>query len=70
MFIFVASVLSSVSQFSTRSSDDEGLQKALFDDIPAPRELVSHLDQYVIGQTAAKTRSVSRRSQPLQTVER
>ncbi|QDS86083.1 ATP-dependent Clp protease ATP-binding subunit ClpX [Rosistilla ulvae] len=31
-----------------------GPSKKLFDDIPAPRELVSHLDQYVIGQQAAK----------------
>ncbi|QDV66481.1 ATP-dependent Clp protease ATP-binding subunit ClpX [Rosistilla carotiformis] len=31
-----------------------GPSKKLFDDIPAPRELVAHLDQYVIGQQSAK----------------
>ncbi|MEO1615378.1 MAG: ATP-dependent Clp protease ATP-binding subunit ClpX [Planctomycetota bacterium] len=31
-----------------------GPGKQLFSDIPAPREIVEHLDQYVIGQNAAK----------------
>jgi ATP-dependent Clp protease ATP-binding subunit ClpX len=31
-----------------------GPSKALFTDIPAPRKIVEHLDQYVIGQTSAK----------------
>jgi ATP-dependent Clp protease ATP-binding subunit ClpX len=31
-----------------------GNTKQLFSDIPAPREIVAHLDEYVIGQTAAK----------------
>jgi len=31
-----------------------GPSKQLFGDIPAPRKIVDHLDQYVIGQTAAK----------------
>ncbi|MEM9826146.1 MAG: ATP-dependent Clp protease ATP-binding subunit ClpX [Planctomycetota bacterium] len=31
-----------------------GPSKSLFDDIPAPRAIVEHLDEYVIGQTAAK----------------
>ena len=31
-----------------------GATKQLFSDIPAPREIVTHLDEYVIGQTAAK----------------
>lgn len=31
-----------------------GPSKTLFSDIPAPRTLVEHLDNYVIGQTAAK----------------
>jgi len=31
-----------------------GPSKSLFTDIPAPRKIVEHLDQYVIGQTSAK----------------
>ena len=31
-----------------------GSTKSLFSEIPAPREIVGHLDEYVIGQTAAK----------------
>jgi len=31
-----------------------GPSKSLFSDIPAPRSIVEHLDNYVIGQTAAK----------------
>ena len=31
-----------------------GPSKSLFDDIPSPRKIVEHLDQYVIGQSAAK----------------
>ncbi|WP_372720191.1 ATP-dependent Clp protease ATP-binding subunit ClpX [Novipirellula sp.] len=31
-----------------------GPSKSLFSDIPAPRDIVEHLDQYVIGQGAAK----------------
>ena len=31
-----------------------GPSKALFNDIPAPRKIVEHLDEYVIGQSAAK----------------
>ena len=31
-----------------------GTTKQLFSKIPTPREIVSHLDQYVIGQTSAK----------------
>jgi ATP-dependent Clp protease ATP-binding subunit ClpX len=31
-----------------------GPSKALFNEIPAPREIVEHLDQYVIGQGSAK----------------
>lgn len=31
-----------------------GPSKSLFDDIPSPRAIVEHLDQYVIGQGAAK----------------
>lgn len=31
-----------------------GNTKQLFSEIPTPRELVAHLDEYVIGQTAAK----------------
>ncbi|MFG0253481.1 MAG: ATP-dependent Clp protease ATP-binding subunit ClpX [Rhodopirellula sp. JB053] len=31
-----------------------GPSKSLFSEIPAPREIVEHLDNYVIGQTAAK----------------
>ncbi|EMI54159.1 ATP-dependent Clp protease ATP-binding subunit ClpX [Rhodopirellula sallentina] len=31
-----------------------GPSKSLFNEIPAPREIVEHLDNYVIGQTAAK----------------
>ena len=31
-----------------------GPSKALFNDIPSPRSIVEHLDQYVIGQNAAK----------------
>jgi len=31
-----------------------GTTKQLFNDIPKPREIVAQLDQYVIGQTAAK----------------
>ena len=31
-----------------------GPAKQLFREIPSPREIVTHLDQYVIGQTAAK----------------
>ncbi|MDA8745909.1 ATP-dependent Clp protease ATP-binding subunit ClpX [Rubripirellula amarantea] len=31
-----------------------GPSKTLFNEIPAPREIVAHLDQYVIGQNAAK----------------
>ena len=31
-----------------------GPSKSLFADIPAPRSIVEHLDQYVIGQNSAK----------------
>ncbi|GAA5508112.1 ATP-dependent Clp protease ATP-binding subunit ClpX [Novipirellula caenicola] len=31
-----------------------GPSKSLFSDIPAPKDIVEHLDQYVIGQSAAK----------------
>lgn len=31
-----------------------GPSKTLFNDIPAPRKIVEHLDEYVIGQSAAK----------------
>ncbi|MEM0926616.1 MAG: ClpX C4-type zinc finger protein, partial [Planctomycetota bacterium] len=31
-----------------------GPGKQLFSDIPAPRQIVEHLDEYVIGQSAAK----------------
>jgi ATP-dependent Clp protease ATP-binding subunit ClpX len=31
-----------------------GPSKSLFTDIPSPRKIVEHLDQYVIGQTSAK----------------
>ena len=31
-----------------------GPEEGMFDDIPAPRKIVEHLDQYVIGQSAAK----------------
>lgn len=31
-----------------------GPSKSLFNEIPAPRKLVEHLDEYVIGQTSAK----------------
>ena len=31
-----------------------GPSKSLFNDIPAPRKIVEHLDEYVIGQSAAK----------------
>ncbi len=31
-----------------------GPSKSLFTDIPSPRKIVDHLDQYVIGQTSAK----------------
>ena len=31
-----------------------GPSKALFTDIPSPRKIVEHLDQYVIGQSSAK----------------
>src|SRR2546425_11731383 len=31
-----------------------GNTKQLFHKIPSPREIVTHLDQYVIGQTSAK----------------
>lgn len=31
-----------------------GPSKKLFNDIPTPRDIVTHLDQYVIGQTATK----------------
>jgi ATP-dependent Clp protease ATP-binding subunit ClpX len=31
-----------------------GPSKSLFEDIPSPRKIVEHLDEYVIGQTSAK----------------
>ena len=31
-----------------------GPSKALFSEIPSPRKIVEHLDEYVIGQTLAK----------------
>jgi len=46
----VANASSYVNRFSTKSS----VGTALFNDIPAPRKIVEHLDEYVIGQRSAK----------------
>ena len=43
-----------------------GTSKQLFTRIPSPREIMTQLDEYVIGQEQAKRVLVGRRAQPLQ----
>ena len=46
-----------------------GTSKPLFNRILTPRQIVDHLDQYVIGQERAKKRPGRRRPQPLQAAD-
>ena len=40
--------------FSKQEQRRRGPSKSLFNEIPAPRKIVEHLDEYVIGQSAGK----------------
>ena len=54
MFTFAANASNCANRFSTRKPKRRGPSNKLFNEIPAPREIVEHLDQYVIGQQSAK----------------
>ncbi len=53
MFTSAVSASSCASQFWIKNRRDVSSKK-LFNEIPSPREIVSHLDQYVIGQEFSK----------------
>ncbi len=52
--ISAASASNCANRSSTRNGGGAATSKQLFTRIPSPREIVAHLDEYVIGQEHAK----------------